>query len=84
MFVTLNKKVRYRHEDGWIYVCDLRTLRDYEIPPHYLGLLDRMARGVHRAECSDNEQCLIDDFIALGLTADAAVSPTIWEALEFE
>jgi hypothetical protein len=84
MFVKLNNKVRYRHEDGWIYLCDLRTLRDYEIPLEYDGLLNRMTHGVRRAECSDAENDVIEDFVALGLTTDAAVSPAIWEALEFE
>ena len=84
MIVRLSSKARFRREVGWIFLCDLRTLRDFEVPEEYLDLLIRLRRGVDREQLTSDEQRLVNDLEKLELTCEGEVSPTIWATLEFE
>lgn len=82
--VILSTKVRFRTEDGFIFLCDLRTLRDFELPLEHLTALQRLERGCEAEELSASELALARDLAALDLLNEGAPSPTIWQRLEFE
>lgn len=84
MSVKLNNKARYRREASFIYLCDLRTLRDFEIPLEHWQNLELIRQGAEPEHLSDEAQTLIRDLDKLGLMSDEDVSPSIWEKMEFE
>jgi hypothetical protein len=84
MIVKLSSKARFRREVGWIFLCDLRTLRDFEVPEKYWNLLERLRCGLDPERLTPDEQRLVSDLETLELTCEGEVSPKIWSTLEFE
>lgn len=83
--VKLSQKVRFRREADYILLCDLRTLREFSVPLEYADCLDMLQRGFVNVESlGKTNELLIADLEALGLLSENAVSPRIWESLEFE
>jgi hypothetical protein len=83
--MRFGNKVRYRIEDDFILICDLRTLTEAEVPLEFENFLDRLKVGLKSAEITPQESLLASDFEALGFFSEAeSASVKVWEKMEFE
>lgn len=62
MIQTLNKHVKWREDNGAIFICDCKRLINLKISPKYKQFMKKLSLGIDKEELNEIEKKVFSDF----------------------
>jgi len=70
MIQTLNKHVKWRKDNGVIFICDCKRLIDLKTSLRYTDFMIRLTKGINKEELNKEERLVFSDFEKMKLLSE--------------
>jgi GNAT superfamily N-acetyltransferase len=74
---TMGKHVKWRKDNGYVFVCDCKRLLDFKLPLRYARFMEKLSSGVEPGKLSKTEALTFSDLEKTGLLADLEARPLV-------
>jgi|TARA_Y100000310_G_C20653670_1_gene800837 GNAT superfamily N-acetyltransferase len=73
MIQTLNKHVKWRKDNGAIFICDCKRLIDLKIPFKYESFMKKLSKGIDEKDLDKIEKKVFSDFERMKLLSELKI-----------
>ena len=73
MIQTLNKHIKWRNDNGAIFICDCKRLIDLKIPFKYKFFMNELSKGVEKEKLNEEEKKVFADFEKINLLSELKI-----------